>query len=98
MKEKEIKFFSYKGKPLIRKGRVFYYGNMSDDVVAMLVVESSFNFKGIDVSDRLDLKLILTDPQVDLSKVIVKQSVRYGLFDALDIASIWIDRFKKKRV
>lgn len=91
-------FLMYKGRPFVRKGNVCYYGYMYDDVVAMLNIESSFKFKDLDISDRIELKLILTDPEVELKDVIVKQSVRSGLFDALDIANIWIERFLKKRV
>ena len=96
MENNKINFFSYKGRPLVRKNNVFYYGNMTDEVVAQLTVESSFKFKGVDISDRVELKLILTDPEIDLKNMIVKQSVRKGLFDALDIATIWIDRFTKQ--
>lgn len=96
MKKDEV-FFMYRGKPLVRKGNLCYYGYMYEDVVAMLSVESSFYFKGLEISDRIELKLVLTDPDADLQDVIVKQSVRSGLFDALDIAGIWIDRFIKKR-
>lgn len=91
-------FFCYKGKPLIRKGNVLYYGDITKEVVAMLTVESSVKFKNIALSETIELKLILTDPTVDLQDVMVKSSVRRGLFDALDIAGIWIDRFIKKHV
>lgn len=89
-------FLIYKGKPLVRKDNILYYGSMAQDVVAMLVVESSYDYKGLSVSDSVELKLILTDPSVDLQNVMVKRSVRKGLFDALDIAGIWIDRYIKK--
>ncbi len=89
-------FLTYKGKPLVRKDNVLYYGSMAQDVVAMLVVESSYDYRGVSVSDLVELKLILTDPAVDLQNVMVKRSVRKGLFDALDIACIWIDRYIKK--
>lgn len=91
-------FFKYKGKPLLRKGNVLYYGDMSEEVVAMLTIESSRKFKDIDLSEVVGLKLILTDPSVALQDLVVKSSVRHGLFDALDIAGIWIDRFIKKHV
>ena len=91
-------FLMYKGRPFVRKNNICYYGYMYDDVVAMLNIESSFNFRGLDVSDRIELKLVLTDPEVELQDVIVKQSLRSGLFDALDIANIWIERFIRKKI
>lgn len=96
MKESGKSFFTYKGKPLLRKGKVLYYGDMSEEVVAMLTVESNRDFKGVDLSEAVELKLILTDPTISVQEMIVKSSVRSGLFDALDIAGIWIERFIKK--
>lgn len=98
MEKATKEFFKYKGKPLLRKGNVLYYGDMSEEVVAMLTIESSRKFKDIDLSEVVGLKLILTDPSVSLQDLVVKSSVRRGLFDALDIAGIWIDRFIKKHV
>ena len=96
MKKPNDKFLTYKGKPLLRKGKVLYYGDMTEEVVAMLTVESSIKFKDIDLSETIYVKLILTDPTVSVEDMIIKSSVRKGLFDALDIARIWIERFNKR--
>ena len=55
------------------------------------------NMNKLLVSDVIELKLILTDPSIALQNMMVKSSVRRGLFDALDIADIWIDRYIKKK-
>ena len=33
MKKSNDEFFIYKGKPLLRKGNVLYFGSMSEEVV-----------------------------------------------------------------
>ena len=43
------KFFYYKNKPLVRKDNVIYYGNMNEDFVAMLTINSHKSFKDIKI-------------------------------------------------
>lgn len=92
----ELGFFSYKGKPLVRKGNIIYYGYMQDDVVAMLTVEQSHDYMDLKISDRILLQLISTNPNTNPNDIVVKYTVKYGLYEALDIAGIWIDRYSKK--
>lgn len=95
-KSKGEKFFSYKNKPLVRKGNVIYYGNMSESFVAMLTVESSHEVEDVLISDRIFLQLMATDPDISPQDVVVKHTVKNSLYEALDIAEIWIDRYTKK--
>ncbi len=93
---KNSKFFSYKNKPLVRKGNTIYYGDMSESFVAMLTIESSHEFKDISIGDRIFLQLMSTDPNISPQDVVVKHTVKNSLYEALDIAGIWIDRYTKK--
>lgn len=88
----EETFFNYKGYPLVRKGKQIYYGNMSDESVAMLTIMSSHKVNDIEVADKVKVQLMLTAPDVDASKMILKSSDRTGLYDALDVANIWLTR------
>ncbi len=85
-------FFSYKGYPLVRNGRHIYYGNMSDESVVMMTILSSHKVNDLEVADKIKVQLMLTAPDVDASKMILKSSERTGLYDALDIANIWLSR------
>ena len=49
----EQKFFTYKGLPLVRNGKQIFYGNMSDETVAMLQIMSTRNVNGLEVADRV---------------------------------------------
>lgn len=89
----EQKFFTYKGLPLVRKGNEIYYGNMDDDTVALLQIMSTRKVGDLEVADRVKVFLMLTDTEgVDVSQIFKKSSERKGLYDALDLASVWLSR------
>ena len=85
-------FLTYKGKPLVRCGETLYYGNMSDPFVIMLTVNSTKKVGELDLSGRVTVQLINTDPEVRPRERIVKKSEKQGLYQAMDIASIWLER------
>lgn len=83
---------TYKGRPLLRKDNIIYYGSMSDKYIAMLQVLSTKNFNGLDVADSVSVQLQLTDPDISSKDRIVKSTTKDGLYNAMDIASIWLER------
>lgn len=89
-------FFLYKKRPLVRKDNVIYYGYMYENVVAMLTIKSTHKVKNLDIGDDIQIQLISTDPQASPQDVVIKHSEKKNLFDALDIAEVWIDRYTKK--
>ncbi|MGN0571160.1 MAG: hypothetical protein ACI4K9_03140 [Candidatus Fimenecus sp.] len=93
MAEKEKNdFLMYKGKPLVRNGDTIYYGNMSDDYVIMMRIASKKEFEGYDLASKVTVQLLSTDPDASAKERIVKTSEKKGLFAAMDIAEIWLDR------
>ena len=90
--KKGPKFLTYKGKPLVRCGETLYYGNMSDPFVIMLTVNSTKKVGELDISGRVTVQLLNTDPDVRPRERIVKKSEKQGLYQAMDIASIWLER------
>lgn len=92
----EQKFFTYKGLPLVRKGKDIFYGNMSDETVTTLQIMSTRNVNGLEVADRVKVRLMLTKTEgVDGSEIMKKSCERTGLYEALDIAYIWLERDKQ---
>lgn len=85
-------FLTYKGKPLVRKGNVIYYGNMTDPFVIMISVADSHKVHGIDIADRVTVQLLNTDPNVNPKDAITKKTEKKGLWAAMDIASVWLER------
>lgn len=92
MEDINKKFFCYKGKPLVRSGNVLYYGSMMDDFVVMLQVLDSKEENGVKLPNTVVVQLMHTDKNIPLKEMIVKKSEKKGLYQALDIADIWLTR------
>ncbi len=83
----------YKGKPLVRSGNTVYYGYMDQPYVAILQIMSTRELQGEEVADKVIVQLFKTDPAVTkLKDKIVKKAERKGLYSALEIGSIWLER------
>jgi len=93
--ENKEKFLEYKGKPLVRCDKTIYYGNMSDPYVICLNVLSEENIEDLKVSGKVVIQLINTDPDVSPKEKIVKKSEKNGLFNALDLGAVWLERALK---
>ncbi|MEE1285051.1 MAG: hypothetical protein UHK54_09325 [Acutalibacteraceae bacterium] len=89
--KKKAKFLSYKGKPLVRCGNTIYYGNMNDPYVVLLQIVSSKKVNDLDVADRVTVQLLTTDPDARPKDRIIKKSEKKGLYQAMDIGSIWLE-------
>ena len=85
-------FLMYKGKPLVRSGKVLYYGNMSDKCVVMFQILSTKTVKNMTVADKVQVQLMSTNPDLRMKERILKKSEKNGLFNAMDIGSIWLER------
>lgn len=92
---KKEKFLEYKGKPLVRCDKTIYYGNMNDPYVICLNVLDEKNLEDLKLSGRVVIQLINTDPDVSPKDKIVKKSEKTGLFNALDLGAVWLERALK---
>ncbi len=89
--KKKAKFLSYKGKPLVRCGNTIYYGNMNDSHVVLIQILSSKKVNDLDVADRVTVQLLSTDPDARPKDRIIKKSEKKGIYQAMDIGSVWLD-------
>lgn len=85
-------FLTYKGRPLVRGGNTIYYGNMSDDYVCVLQVLTEKEENGEQVPDKIQIQLLKTDPEIPIMERFVKNGERRGLANAMEIATIWLER------
>ncbi len=92
--EKTNDFLMYKGFPLVRKGNDIYFGNPSDEFVVWIQILSADKVGGVDVATKLKVYRMLTDESINALKRITKQVEKESLYDALEIASIWLTRKK----
>lgn len=86
------KVLTYKGRPLSRKDKVLYYGSMADKYIIMLQILDSKDFNDIELATRVSMQLQLTDPTIKSKDRVVKKTETEGLYEAMDIASIWLER------
>ena len=85
-------FLTYKGRPLVRGGNTIYYGNMADDYVCVLQVLTEKEENGEQVPDKIQIQLLKTDPEIPIMERFVKNGERRGLANAMEIATIWLER------
>ena len=82
----------YKGRPLMRKDNLVYYGSMVDKYIVMLQVLETKNENGIELASRVSVQLQLTDPNLKARDRIVKKSEKDGFYTALDVGCVWLER------
>lgn len=85
-------YLMYKGRPLVRSGNVLYYGSMADDYVVMLQILSTKDANDMTMAEKVQVQLLSTDPDVRPKERIIKKSEKIGLYNAMDIGSIWLSR------
>ncbi len=88
----ENQFLTYKGKPLVRNGNELYYGDMADPYVVYFKIESTKKVGDLDVAEKVLVQLMNTDPEIRLKDRIIKKSEKMGLYNAMDIGAIWLER------
>lgn len=91
------KFLEYKGRPLVRCKNTIYYGSMSDPYVICLNILDSKSENGLELSGKIVIQLINTDEDVSPKDKIVKKSEKVGLFNALDLGAVWLQRQLKQK-
>ena len=82
----------YKGRPLMRKDNLIYYGSMADSHIVMLQILETKKVNDIDVATRVSVQLQLTDPEVKSRDRVVKKTEKEGLYNAMDVAAVWLTR------
>ena len=82
----------YKGKPLVRSGNTLYYGHMADKCVVMMQILSTREVHGMTMADRIQVQLLSTDPELRMRDRILKKSEKTGLYNAMDVATVWLER------
>ena len=82
----------YKGHPLQRKDNIIYYGSFADKYIAMLQILDTKKVKDLDVATKVSVQLQLTDPTIKSRDRVVKKSEKDSLYDAIDVAVVWLER------
>lgn len=88
--QKEL--LTYKGRPLVRKDNLIYYGSMADKYIVMLQVLETKKEHDMDLATRVLVQLQLTDPNLKARDRVVKKSEKGGFYTALDVGCVWLER------
>lgn len=83
---------TYKGHPLRRKDNLIYYGSMADKYIIMIQVMNTEKQGSLELANKVQLQLQLTDPDLKSRDRVVKKSDLPDLFSAIDMGSIWLMR------
>ena len=86
-------FILYRNRPLVREDNVICYGNVSDPYIIQMIIMSEKEYKGKKVPDQIYVQLLSTDTSKPMSARVVKDTMRSGLSDALDMGVIWLERY-----
>ena len=87
---------TYKGRPLVRSKNEIYYGNLTDPYVIFMQILTTKEENGVQVADKVHVVLMSTDASKPLPERVVRQSAKNGLYSALDIGNIWLERALKE--
>ena len=88
---------TYKGRPLMRKDNMIYYGSMADSHIVMLQVLETKKQGDLEIATKVSVQLQLTDPTVRSRDRVVKKSEKDSLYAAMDVASVWLERALTKQ-
>jgi len=90
--KKKSNVLMYKGHPLRRKDSFVYYGSMADKYIIMMQILEMKQNGEIQLPSRVSVQLQLTDPELKSRDRVVKKSEKPGLYDAIDVGAVWLER------
>ena len=82
----------YKNHPLRRIGNMLYYGSMADPYIIFMQVKESRKEKDLDLATKVSVELQRTGADLRSRDRVVKRSEKDGLYSAMDISAIWLER------
>ena len=82
----------YKGRPLMRKDNMIYYGSMADKYIVMMQVLDTTPLKDITLAKRVSIQLQMTDASLRSRDRVVRSTEKGSLGEAMEFASIWLER------
>jgi hypothetical protein len=82
----------YKGRPLMRKDNLVYYGSMADPFIVMLQILETKKLEDLELATKVSVQLQATDPSIKARDRVIKKSEKDGFYTALDVGCVWLER------
>ena len=82
----------YRGHPLRRVENLIYYGSMADKYIIMMQALDTEPLKDITLAKRVSVQLQLTDPNLKSRDRVLRSTEKESLNEAMEFASIWLER------
>lgn len=80
---------TYKGKPIIRKGKKIFYGNLEDKYILVLICLESEPVSDVQVAKKVRIELQGNTGLLGTGRV-YRQSERDNLYAAFDVGTYWL--------
>ena len=87
----------YKGKPLIRKDNMVYYGSMSDEYIVQMQILETTDLQDLKMATKVSVQIQRTDPNARSKDRVLKKSEYDGFYAALEVGCIWLSRYTSKK-
>lgn len=88
-------FLTYKGLPLVRKGKDIYYGDASEEYVVYMQIKKTEEIENHPIATKVIVKKMLTDRSLPPTEIFKNSVERTNLYDALDVAYAWLSKLKR---
>ena len=88
----------YGKHPLRRVDNLIYYGSMADKYIVMMQVLDSEPFKDITLAKRVSIQLMLTSTASKSRDRVVRSTEKHSMAEAMEFASIWLERALSGRI
>ncbi len=82
---------------MVRSGNTIYYGSMTDKYVAVMKINGETEFNGEKLPNKVSVQIWSTDEELRPRDRILKKTEKDTLYDAMNIASIWLERQLSER-
>ncbi len=86
-------FAIYRNKPLVRENNIIIYGDVKEKYYLQMVIMTEKEVRGKKVPDQIYVQLVASDPNLPPQDKVVKQGMKSGLSEALDVGVAWLERY-----
>lgn len=90
-KKKKLDELMYKGRPIVRRNNVIYYGFLDDKFLVQMVVQETEKIMDTEIASKVSVQLQTNNTKLQGKERMIKKSEREGLFAALDLGAVWLE-------